>query len=420
MSEKESKQNGVLGRNIFSKEKSEDFEKAEKVVSETKISKPKKKSVFSPKRIRETKNSKKDIVALHISNKNVVVIVLHYDGISYTVKDVEIKNLKLPEVTEGTVLKDIDIDKELQILKITAINSIFEKLRLSKKNSFIVSSIAGKNVVVKQLSVSSEEYENISINLPDLMMTPFGKSITLYEHILLGTIEKDSETKYEVLGSAVENNLFVDILNILEECEIECDILELDLMSILNLYLESVIPGKGVVNCIIDIGEDISNVYIHSNGKESIFIRNLDFTFNAFRARLAKNRDISLAKAEDMIRSQRFQEFTTKSFESKTTENLNKHYSVKDYITRSLLLELTKTIQFYSRANAELVPESIFLTGKGIEMNSFSQFLSDSMEARCENMDISTFLSGDIFLKNIINDNASIVYKALGLALRID
>ncbi len=412
-------QDNVLGRNLFSNKPTNDLidEKNIEEVKERKIDGKKKKIISKPKR---TKSSKKDVIALHISEKNIVVLVLYFDGMSYTIKDIEIKDLRLPEVTDATVLKDIDVDKELHILKVNAINGIFEKLRLSKKDNFIVSSISGKNVVVKQLTVSGEEYENINANLPNLMMTPFGKVITLYEHLLLDVIESDTDVKYEILGSAVANDLFVSSINLLEECGIDCNILELDIMSVVNLYTESVLPEAGVANCILDIGDESSNIYIHSNGKEPLFIRNLDFTYNSFRSRLSKNREISIAEADDMINSERFFTFVTKAFENKTTENLNKHYSIKEYINRSLLLELQKTIQFYSRSNEGLLPKSIYITGKGIEINEFAQFITKSMDFRCENMDIHTFLTGDIFLKNIVNDNASIVYKALGLALRTD
>ncbi len=416
------KEDNVLGRNIFSgkhKEKEIDQEKSN-ITIEKKLSDTKKKAVKRTQDNINTKLSKKDVVALHISDKNVVVIVLYFDGISYTIKDIEIVNIELPKITESTDLKDVDVKKELNILKVHAINATFEKLRLSKKDSFIVSSISGKDVVVKQLTVTSEEYENIEMNLPNLMMTPFGKQLTIYEHILLGTTETESDVQYEILGSAVANELFTNIMDVLEDCEIDCNILELDLMSIVNLYLESVLPEKNTINCILDIGEEASNIYIHSNGEESLFIRNLDFTYNAFRTRLSKNRDFSLAEADELLKNERFFTFTTKTFESKTTENLNKHFPIKEYINRSLLLELQKTIQFYSRSNNGLLPKSIYVTGKGAEINQFAQFIIKSTDIRCENMNISTFLTGDVFLKNIINDNASIVYKALGLALRND
>jgi len=95
-----------------------------------------------------------------------------------------------------------------------------------------------------------------------------------------------------LLVSIVDSKVFFELQGILYASGVECKILDIDKMALLNLYQESVNPPLGTVACIIDIGENSSNIIIVPNGNEELYVRSIDFTSNQFRKMLQKNREI--------------------------------------------------------------------------------------------------------------------------------
>ena len=191
-------------------------------------------------------------------------------------------------------------------------------------------------------------------------------------------------------------------------------------MALINLYQESVNPPLGTVACIIDIGDNSSNIIIVPNGNEELYIRSIDFTNSQFKKMLQKNRDISSEETEQMLKTRNFYDYITKAFESETTENLNQHYPVKKYIRMQLLRELQKTFQYYSGQNHNKIPTKIYITGKAVGMNKFSQFITKNTDISCDSLDVAGFFEGDEGVKNYARETQEASYICLGLALRYE
>ena len=191
-------------------------------------------------------------------------------------------------------------------------------------------------------------------------------------------------------------------------------------MALVNLYSESVKPPDGTVSCIIDISYDHSHIIIVPSGKEELYIRNIDFTYNTFRKTLQKNRDITLAETEEMIKNRNFYDYITSAFEAETTENLNQHFPVKKYVRMQFLRELQKTFQYYSQQNMNKIPSRIYITGKALEMNKFAQFVNKNTDIPCEKLDVTGFFSGDVSVTEQAKEKESDAYVAIGLALRYE
>lgn len=369
---------------------------------------------------KEGSSSKDNIVALHINSEVVAIVQTKFDGINYTIQKVQLTPIVMPEITEENVFSQDDPEATLYNLQLEAIENCFSSAGISKNSPNIVSSIPGQ-CVLEPLTVKNKTVEEIDDILPDLVQSPVDRMSSKYEYSYLrSTTDPNGLIEHKILAAVVEQSAFFQVNGMLNAAEVECNILDLDVMAVVNLYLESVKPSKGMTSCILDIGHDYSSIIIHSNLDGDIYKRNLDFTFKSMTRMLAKNRNIPIIQAEQMLYNTNFYDYMTKAFEMETEENLNKLYPIKDYIKTKLINELQKTFQFYVSKNPTRIPSKIYITGKGAEVKNFLNFLEKTTDINCEVLDVSDFFEGREDLKMILKSNYSKVYKAVGLSLRYE
>lgn len=409
-----------FGRNIFSEvQKTPEIFKTSAGNEDLKIiEKSSKKETTEKKSSSDTSGSKKSrINAVHITRENVTFAQTAFDGVQYKLTNLQVIPIELPQITEENLLKDKE-DPEIAIrrLQVEAIDKVFTRAGVSKKDPMIVSSLNGPNIIIRQLYVQNTPTENIEMELPRLVKSPFNELISRYEYIPLNS----DGMNHDVLASIVESATFFNTLTLFNMSGIECQILDVDKMAIVNLYNESVKPPKGTVSCIIDINNDYSHIIIIPSGNEELYIRNIEFTYSAFKKMLQKNRDISAAETEEMIKTRNFYDYITNAFEAETTENLNQHYSVKKYVRMQLLRELQKTFQYYSQQNQNKIPSKIYITGKALEMSKFAQFINKNTDIPCDKLDVTGFFNGDSTVLDYAIEKESIAYVAIGLALRYE
>jgi Tfp pilus assembly PilM family ATPase len=408
-----------FGRNIFSEaQKAPESFKSASGNEDLKIIEKSKRETTEKKSGTDSSGAKKSkINAIHITKDNVTFAQTIFDGVQYKLTNLQVIPIELPQITEENLLKDKE-DPEITVkkLQIEAVDKVFTRANVSKKDPMIVSSLNGPNIIIRQIYVQNTPVENVEMELPRLVKSPFNELISRYEYIPLHS----DGMNHDVLASVVESGTFFNALTLFNMSGIECQILDIDKMAIVNLYNESVKPPKGTVSCIIDINNDYSHILIIPSGSEELYIRNIEFTYNAFKKMLQKNRDISSAETEDMIRSRNFYDYITNAFEAETTENLNQHYSVKKYVRMQLLRELQKTFQYYSQQNQNKIPSKIYITGKGLEMNKFAQFINKNTDIPCDKLDVTGFFNGDSTVLDYAAEKESVAYVAIGLALRYE
>ena len=368
------------------------------------------------KKVGKASGKSKHINAIHISDENIVFARTFYDGLNYKLINLQVMPVELPKLTEENVFKDKE-DPEIAIkrIQLEVIDKVFKRANVSKDDPSIVSALSGKNIIIKEVFIKNTPEENIDSELPQILPSPFG-AFSKYEYEILNT----TGTDHRLLASIVDGNMFFGLQSILSTAGIECKILDVDKMALINLYKESVNPPLGTVACIIDIGENSSNIIIVPNGNEELYIRSIDFTNGKFKKMLQKNRDISSDDTTEMLKTRNFYDYITKAFESETTENLNQHYPVKNYIRMELLRELQKTFQYYSGQNHNKIPTKIYITGKAVGINKFPQFITKNTDIPCEPLDVAGFFEGDESGKNYAKETQAISYTCLGLALRYE
>lgn len=418
-SSKEDSGSKSLGRNIFSEpQKAPEQFKTSSGPDDLKIIEKSTREIADKKPGSASSGPKKTkINALHVTKENVVFAQTSFDGVQYKLTNLQVIQIELPQLTEENLLKDKD-DPEIIIrkLQLEAIDKLFARANIQKNDPLIVSSLNGANIIIKQLYVQNTPAENIEAELPSLIKSPFNESLSRYEYIPLHS----DGMNHDILASVVDSSTFFASQNLFNLAGIECQILDIDKMAIVNLYNESVKPPKGTVACVIDINSDYSHILIIPNGNEELYIRNIEFTYNAFKKMLQKNRDISTAETEEMIKTRNFYDYITNAFEAETTENLNQHFSVKKYVRMQLLRELQKTFQYYSQQNQNKIPSKIYITGKALEMSKFAQFINKNTDIPCDKLDVTGFFNGDVSVIEYAKEKESSAYVAIGLALRYE
>lgn len=407
-----------IGRNIFS-EVGQPSPSQQPVIGDDLRIIEKSTRDFSEKKSTSTSTQNKGrINAIHITRENVVFAQTLYDGVQYKLTNLQVVPIELPQLTEENIFNKDKDNPELIIhkLQLEAIDKVLNRAGVPKNDPLIVSSLNGPNIILKQVYIQNTPPENIEMELPSHVKSPFSQALSRYEYVMLNS----DGNNHDVLVSIVDNTVFFATQNILNTAKIECRILDIDKMAIVNLYNESVKPPRGAIACVIDISNDHAHIMIIPSGNEELYIRNIDFNYNTFKKTLQKNRDISLAETEEMIKNRNFYDYITNNFESETTENLNQHYSVKKYIRMQLLRELQKTFQYYSQQNQNKFPSKIYITGKALEMNKFAQFISKNTDIPCDKLDISDLFNGDVTVLDYAKEKESLAYIAIGLALRYE
>jgi len=407
-----------IGRNIFAEVKKPVDSARPSLGDDLKIIEKSTQDFTDKKSGSSTAGPKKSkINALHVTKENVVFAQTVYDGVQYKLTNLQVVPIEVPQITEENLMKDKeDPDIIIKKLQMEAIDKVFTRAGVLKNDPLIVTSLNGPNIIIRQLFVQNTLPENIETELPSLLKSPFNESLSRYEYI---TLNSDG-MNHNILASIVDSNIFFSTQNLLISSGIECLILDTDKTAIINLYNESVKPPKGIVACIIDIGYDYSHIIIVPNGNEELYIRNIEFTYNAFKKMLKSNRDITMAEAEEMIKNRNFYDYITNAFEAETTENLNQHFSVKKYVRMQLLRELQKTFQYYSQQNQNKIPSKIYITGKALEMSKFAQFINKNTDIPCDKLDITGFFNGDVTVLDYAKEKESSAYVAIGLALRYE
>lgn len=379
-------------------------------------SKPQKKMRFLKGDL-ASKDIHKPITALHISSKFVVLVQTIYDGLSYS-----LDNFVFAEcLVDAQSNMGSDQEKEAALLnaQCDAIDSVFSKAGLDKSSTPVVSSMSGANIVVNPVKINLKY--DIKSQLPKLMMTPFDNTNASFEYIYVDGEDyspTDLDKEATVIASAIDNELFFKTQGILSAAEVHCNILDVDIMAVLNLYLESVAPNPDELNCILDIGTDVSYIIMHPGDDSKILIRNLEFTYNSFKKMLQHNRNLTTSEVEDLLETTNFYDYLSKSFESGTTNQLNERYPVNEFIKQTFIEELSKTFDYYTKKIVRRMPNRIFLAGKAVKFVKFTNFIKSTMEFPCEELDILSFLLGNEKLKNDLFEHRDIAYKAVGLALR--
>ncbi|MDA3839108.1 MAG: pilus assembly protein PilM [Candidatus Delongbacteria bacterium] len=404
-----------MGRNMFSEPAKDLAESGNDEFNIIEDTSPNKINT-SAKKVSKSLGKSKEINAIHITDKNIIFAQTFYDGSIYKLINLQVVPIELPKLTEENVFKDKE-DPEIAIkrIQLEAIEKVFNRAGVSKNNPLIVSALSGKNIIVKEVFLKNTPEENIELELPSALPSPFD-AFSKYEYEVLSS----TGTEHRLLASIVDSKLFFGLQSILITAGVECKILDVDKMALINLYQESVNPPIGTVACIIDIGENSSNIIIVPNGNEELYIRSIDFTNDQFQKMLQKNRDISSEETVKMLKTRNFYDYITKAFESETTENLNQHYPVKKYIRMQLLRELQKTFQYYSGQNHNKIPSKIYITGKAVGMYKFSQFITKNTDISCETLDVAGFFEGDEVVKNYAKETQEASYICLGLALRYE
>ncbi|MFA6653997.1 MAG: pilus assembly protein PilM [Candidatus Delongbacteria bacterium] len=408
-----------IGRNIFSEAPNmqSPSSRPADIGEDLKIIEKSTKGVSKEKSSSTHSSSKKGRVnALHITKDNVVFAQTEFDGINYRLTNLQVFPIEPPQITEENILKDKkDPEQVIKELQIDAVEKAFVRAGVAKNDPLIVTSLNGTNVIVKQVYVQNTPVENIEKDLPSILKSPFD-AMSRYEYIILNS----DGMNHDVHAAVSDGSTFFSIQAMLAITGIECQIMDVDKIAIVNLYNESVRPPKGNVSCVMDIGNDYSHIMIIPSGNEELYIRNIDFTYNTFKKTLQRNRDISIAETEEMLKNRNFYDYITNAFEQETTENLNQHFSVKKEIRMKLLREIQKTFQYYAQQNQNKIPSKIYITGKALEMNKFAQFINKNTDIPCENLDISGFFVGDSSVIEYAKEKESVAYVAIGLALRYE
>ena len=180
-----------IGRNMFAEpSKSQVVEGANRefdIIENTTLTDKKQ----SKKKIVKSSGKSKKINAIHITDENIVFAQTYYDGSSYKLINLQVIQVELPKLTEENVFKEKE-DPEIAIkrIQLEAIDKVFKRAGVAKDDSLIVSALSGKNIIVKEVFIKNTPEENIELELPSILPSPFD-AFSKYEYEVLSTTGAD-------------------------------------------------------------------------------------------------------------------------------------------------------------------------------------------------------------------------------------
>ncbi|MBN1969497.1 MAG: pilus assembly protein PilM [Candidatus Delongbacteria bacterium] len=394
--------------------KSDDIISDELITNDNKLSTKTEKS--NPKKSK-SRSEITQICAVFVDKKNAVIVLNEFDGRHYFLKKMLVTPVDYPIITEENLGKELT-DQDIFNLKVEALKKGLDLLNINRKNTIFVSGVGGQSMV-EQFKFTGIYEDQIHEKVKNSIMMPFENNGRV-ECLVLGTEQGQNGLAYNVLGVAIDNRNFFEALGLINSTGIECEIMDIEVISLLNLFIFSEKPDNNKVHCILDIGDEVSNIIIYSEKNGGIFKRNLEFTYSGLIKMISKNRDITKSEAIELVESTNFYTFITKAFEMETQENLNKQFPVKNYIRESLLGEIQKTFQYYSSKLSNQMPSMVYICGMGNILKDFDNFFSKTADIKAKHMDILANFKGSNEIKKYAQDNSHIIYKALGLSLRHD
>lgn len=350
----------------------------------------------------------KESIAVDIGTSSIKILYLKRSGNKYTL----VKWGVMP-LTENVV------ELAPQETKITAVARIGEFLAKEKiliKN--IVTSISGHQVIVRYVHFPKLSYEELSktIRFEAEPYIPFDiREVDLSFHIL-GDVTIDGQKKMETILVAAKKEVVQNRLDIFNELNLRLIIVDIDAFALVNAYELNRDPNTSETVMLINLGSAVTNIAIVENGYSKV-VRDIFISGNTFTKIIQKNSACDLKTAEDL--KSRYGILVTAEEKEKTLADNKKEYlQVSQSITtvsKDLLVEIHRSIDFYISQNPEGSITRILLSGGSANIKNLDKFLSQELKVPVEIFNpLKNVIGGETVPENI----APQLTIALGLGVR--
>jgi type IV pilus assembly protein PilM len=344
------------------------------------------------------KGKAKSLVGLDLGSSAVKAVELKKRGNSYELVNFGLELLGQDTVVDGVIMDALSVS--------AAIGGIFTENKIKTRD--VATSVSGHSVIVKRITVSAADEEELSsaMSYEAQQHIPFDISDVNLSYQPLG--ESLSRQGTDVMLVAVKREKILNHTNALSQADKTPWVVDYDGFAMFNAFeVNYEVPPDAVV-ALLNIGASIMNIVV-GRGGAPLFARDVSVGGNQYTDALQKELDLSYEDAEKLKQGQEVGSITA---EQKTSHIRS--------VSEILMLEIQKTFDFFRQTASTENIQRIYLAGGTAKVEGLVKQLEEELRIPVELIDPFRNVKVDPkkFDYAYVQDIAPRLCVAVGLALR--
>lgn len=286
----------------------------------------------------------KNLVGLDIGSHSVKVVELKHLKSGFELKNFGISQLPPEAIVDGVIMDSAVV--------VESIRNLISNLKLKNKN--VATSVAGHSLIIKkiQLPLMGDAELEEQIQWEAEQYIPFEIDEVNLDFQILGPLAEE-EGQMEVLLVAVKKDITNDYTAVITEAGLNCSVVDVDAFAVENVFEVGYPEHMDKTVVLIDIGAGIMNINVLKSGV-STFTRDITIGGSNFTEELQKELGVSYEEAEIL-----------KLGGSSDRAGPSEVSGVLRAVTENLVLEIQRSLDFFSATSAEEEIHAVFLSGGG-------------------------------------------------------
>ena len=341
----------------------------------------------------------KNLVGLDIGSHSVKILELKHQKSGYELKSFGVAQLPPEAIVDGVIMDSAIV--------VESIRNLVSNLKL--KNRSVATSVSGHSLITKkiQLPLMTETELEEQIQWEAEQYIPFEIEEVNIDFQILGPLP-DEEGQMDVLLVAVKKDIINDYTAVIAEAGLSVNVVDVDGFALENVF-EVTYPDcldKTVV--MIDVGAGIMNINVLKNGI-STFTRDITIGGSNFTEEIQKELGVGYEEAEVV----KLGGFSERAGPAAVLEVLR-------LTTENLVLEIQRSLDFFSATSAEEEVHRVFLSGGSCRVPGLAMAVEERMGIPTEILNPFRGIkySEKLFDPDYLEVMGPVAAVASGLALR--
>ncbi len=343
---------------------------------------------------------KKDhLVGLDIGSSFIKVAELKVTGKGYALQKFGIARIAPGIIAEGRVIDMKSLANDIRAL--------FKSQKIREKNVAI--STGGHSVVIKTINTSTRPEQELhdTIYSEAEQYIPYDIDDVNIDYQVLGESEF-SPDQMNVLLVAVKKDLVAEYIDLIHLAGLNPKIIDVDTFALQNMYEILPYESKEKITLLIDVGASkISLNIVKANS--SLMMRDSVSGTNQILEEIVNQFDVTIDEAEQAVNG-----------EANDIVSQDKIQEISLRIAQSWCSEICEVVNTYQSSSNEEKVEKIVLSGGGIFIEGFKDYLLSELEADVSiiNPFEALIVNEKKFPDSFITKAGPLAPIAIGLALR--
>ena len=308
------------------------------------------------KRSFKLKLEKREVLGLDIGSSAVKIIQLRKDGADYTVTAASIADIAAGENSNDLI----------EINTVGAICKCLESMGIQTR--LAVCSVCGPEVAVRGFQfplLRPEEIEG-AILLEAGQVCPFNVDDASVDYQLI----PNGDGKISGVLVAATNKVLKRKIQFAEEASLNCVLMDVDALSLLNCFSECEKPEAGQTTAILNVGSSYTSLAIMGNNNLP-FVRDMAYAGKDIIQQVASENNLSTEAVGKIL-------FSGESPDHPQSELI-------DSLARAcqkLIVGVSETLRYYTAQGKTAVVDNVFVCGSFALVKGFIELLDSQLPAR--------------------------------------